>query len=196
MYSVLWGSERPGLREDAGGQGNARRSRKVTVAPLAQTPPFEPHPFGRYEQAYIIHPWRDMLVCVWRGRPPLECVKVFEGALLYVSNGAPDVVRMLHISEASVELPEQNARSALASVIKERGPLIRATAFALLGKGARNAAVRAAITGLYLLSRAPAPTKVFDSVEPAAFWLDSENRGVAREADIIKVAESLRSARI
>jgi len=165
------------------------------VAPLARTPPFEPHPFGRYEQAYIIHPWRDLLICVWRGRPPLECVKVFEGALLYVSKGAPGV-RMLHISEASAEIPEQNARSALASVIKERGPLIRATAFALLAKGARGAAVRAAITGLYLLSRSPAPIKVFDSVKPAAFWLEGENPGAAREADIIKVAEALRSARI
>lgn len=165
------------------------------MAPLIRPPTFETHPFGRYEQAYVIHPWNDLLICVWRGRPPLECVKVFEGALLYVAKRAPGV-RMLHISELSAELPAQDARSALASVMKEHGALIRATAVTVLATGARGAAVRAAITGLYLLSRNPAPTKVFDAVEPATSWLEGENPGAVKRADILKVTEALRSAPI
>jgi hypothetical protein len=83
-------------------------------------------------------------------------------------------------------------RAMAATMAKEFAPHTRALAYVIEGEGFRVAAVRMALSGFRLVSRADHPERVFRGPEEGAQWLSEQMSGINPQK-VLSLVEELRA---
>jgi hypothetical protein len=143
--------------------------------------------------AYVIGSFQDVLIGVWRAKPPRGAAASIEKAMISITRRW-DRVSMLNISEPAVTLPDAEERATLLDVVRRRLSQIRCAAIVLETDGLKGVAVRAAVTGITMMARGGHPTGTFATVGEAAAWLapqmaKTDDLGVSRYEIMAAVRE-------
>lgn len=108
-----------------------------------------------------------------KGPPTVASVAVWVRAYesLIAQHGRISVMVVIRPKSSSRVTPE--ARDAIAKMANRLGPNIIGQATVVDAAGIYGTIVRTFMTGLNLISKTPAPTKVFRAIEPALEWLET-----------------------
>ena len=151
-----------------------RRSERPPTAPAAPGPDsnrtLQPVLRGIDENLALVSIGRVLLV-VWRNETTLKGITDIHRSMRELAARYPTGIGLFTIVEAEAPMPERAERDALARLLRDFGPNLKASALVFEGQGFRAAAVRSVVVGLTLLAKQPYPHRVFDGPAIAATWL-------------------------
>jgi hypothetical protein len=115
--------------------------------------------------------WQDIFVVVDHGALHASRYAEIEqvGRDLIARHGAG--IAVLVIIPSVAKPPPEEVRTAITNMLARVAPSLRCVCWLVEGSGFGAAAVRAALTGLQLVSRSPYPTRVCSSVGEALSWI-------------------------
>ncbi len=127
----------------------------------------------------IIHKGADLVmgqvaetcVSIWRNQPSARTFGVQRSELTRVVRQSPGRAAFVCVIEPSCGPMDDTLRKATAEMMAELGGNLRAVAGIIEATGFMASITRSILVGIQLLTRAPAPTKYFRTVEEAALWL-------------------------
>jgi hypothetical protein len=135
--------------------------------------------------------WHRVVIVVWRRETSPSAIERLGLAMLVLERAIGHSVGLFMVVEQGAPLPSNEARSTSATVLQKASLALSAVTFE--GAGFRAAAVRAVVTGIGLLAKAPYPYKSFAQVEEAAAWVhlrtsaDGEGPSVPEKALLLAV---------
>lgn len=137
----------------------------------------------------------DVLVLWWRNAPAIAAVRVLADTLERVTKAHGAKYKMLVINSTSAKTPDSEARDAMIASNRLIANRLSAVALAIEGEGFGAAAVRAVISGMFLVLKPPYPLKTHNDVVSAARWLiDSPPASTVTADDLVaRVAAERRS---
>jgi len=115
-------------------------------------------------------------VCRWwkfpaiAGRPHGGGPQMISASLGQAERVIGSKFAVLVVVAANTPSPDSALRAELARLVKKYEPAYECSAYVVEGEGFQAAAIRGLVTGVMLLARSAAPTKVFASVSDAARW--------------------------
>ena len=117
--------------------------------------------------------WRDIFFEIWLKSGSGPHFRTLRHHLMAFARSHPEqriavftVVQIPSLSNVDKEIREEAAMRA-----KEIRPHNKASVLVLETKGFAGSLIRGIVTGLALVERSAAPTKIFDAVTPAATWI-------------------------
>ncbi|MBL8684795.1 MAG: hypothetical protein JNK05_36805 [Myxococcales bacterium] len=113
----------------------------------------------------------DVLVLWWRQAPTLPAVQRISETIERVTRHRSSNTRMLVVTSATMKAPDSEAREAMMASNRRTASKMAAVALAIEGEGFGAAAVRAVISGMYLVLKPPHPLKTHSDIATAARWL-------------------------
>jgi hypothetical protein len=113
-------------------------------------------------------------VAVWRSKSVWSRFEIQKAALDECVKRRPGHTAFVCIVESTSEPPDEDVRKASSRMIADHGKDLRCTACVIEGAGFRGAITRSVLAGIVFLVRTPTPLKMFESVESAARWIQSE----------------------
>ena len=117
-----------------------------------------------------------MCFAIWRKKPTRDLFEVqrFELSSTVASN--PGNVAFLCVVESKADAPDQDVRDASSAMITLHGKKLAACACVIEGDGFRAAITRTVLSGIALVARNQTPTRFFEGVPAASFWLNERLR--------------------
>jgi hypothetical protein len=122
------------------------------------------------QQYCVIVTWLNVCVVVWRHQTRVEDVRLVSDTLYRLSQehvGGVGPVQYIDDCSESLSL-SQDARAALAELLRRGRPYIKCSSLVFTGEGFRASAVRAVVTGIAWLARPGFPHQVFAKTADAA----------------------------
>jgi hypothetical protein len=118
----------------------------------------------------VIVTWMNVCVVIWRDQTRVEDVRLVSDTLQRLAEEHRDGVGLIqYIDDRSESLSlTQEARTALAELLRRGRPYIRCSSLVFTGEGFRASAVRAIVTGIAWLARPGFPHQVFAKTADAA----------------------------
>jgi hypothetical protein len=134
----------------------------------------------------------NWLIPCWKTAPDIARFTQVDKATAETLKRFPEGISVIVIIESLVGLPGDEARRANASLIKRYEHVLRSQALVVESSGFRSAALRAFLSGVTLMTRSRAPTRVFPYAAEAIRWTAEVTRS---EVDPNAMIESLDQAR-
>jgi hypothetical protein len=135
-------------------------------------------------------------ITVWHASGDERAVRSIEDTLPARVARFPEGVSGVHIITESAGLPTSGARDALVESARKWGKLTAGVAVVIERAGFWGSALRSAVTGIQMVSKAEFPIRVVGSLREAAQWLPDvheQRTGVALPRT--RFAEALQAAR-
>lgn len=121
---------------------------------------------GTLRQAYC----RNVHIAAWYDAPSLEQMHAYGACAKALSQRFGGKTALLNVVVTGVPRFSSEVRDAAAEYTREGAHSVGAAHIILVG-GLLGSSVRAFLSTAMLLGRPPNPTKVFGSIETAAFWM-------------------------
>jgi len=115
--------------------------------------------------------YRDVTITVWHGSGDEQAVRSLDEVSALRLPRFPRGVSGVHLVRHNAGLPSAAARSALVASARKWSGQVAAVAVVIEQAGFFGSAMRSAVTGIQLLSKAEFPMRVFASTRAAADWL-------------------------
>lgn len=119
----------------------------------------------------VLFAYRDVTITVWHGSADDVAVHVMDQVAATRIARFPGGVSGVHVVTHGAGMPTAGARSALAASARKWSAQTAAVAVVLEQAGFFGSAMRSAVTGIQMLSKAEFPIRVFGSTREAAGWL-------------------------
>jgi len=118
----------------------------------------------------VIATWRDILISIWRANVEVADMKPAQRGQAELMARYPRYGNLALAEKGALRMSSE-ARHEAARITEAGKASTGAVALVIALEGFAGAAVRAAVTGVHILSRSKIPQKSFDQVAPAAHWL-------------------------
>lgn len=102
---------------------------------------------------------------------------------------------MLTLANGSSAPPDATTRELLSKQITELGSALGGVAFTVEGSGFGAAAVRAIVSGMYIVTRPAYPVKVFATIPEACAWLSSNWKATASKPTASEIEAAIKALR-
>jgi hypothetical protein len=139
--------------------------------------------------------WRNVIVTVWRKETMVEAVQRMERAVLQLIQTYPKGVGMLILVEQHASMPSDEAREAIASLIRKMDQRLVGCGYVFEGDGFASAAVRYVIIGLTMLARPSYDYTIVKSVPEVSAWLSKRLRRTDTGASADEVGHTIERIR-
>jgi hypothetical protein len=147
--------------------------------------------------------FRNVLVVVWKKDTELGRVRKGDAAIRALADssaatghdgGHPQTpgVGMVVVIEPGTRLPGQEARREMVAGMRSWGHHLRAMACVVPASGFSGSAARAVLNSMMLLTKSPAPTRVFSETTEAATWTAELLGGAFRGEELHAAIEAAR----
>jgi len=113
-------------------------------------------------------------VAIWRAKSTLPRFEIQKAVLAECVSRRPGEAAFMCVVESTSEPPDEEVRKASSKMFADHGTQLKCTACVIEGAGFRGAITRSVLAGIVFLVRNPSPLKMFESVESAARWIQSE----------------------
>lgn len=119
----------------------------------------------------VLFAYRDVTITVWHASAEDAAVHVVDQVAGSRIPLFPNGVSGVHLVTQSAGMPSAEARSGLAASARKWSAQTAAVAVVLEQAGFFGSAMRSAVTGIQMLSKAEFPIRVFANTREAAGWL-------------------------
>jgi len=149
------------------------------------------------DEAYLAATYRNVFLTAWWGETTvarLRRVGVIQGDV--ERQWPKGFVALALIRSANANLPA-DVRAEAERLSSQPSASLRAIAQVIYGTGFAAAAIRSVATGMQIVTRQPRPTKIFDTLENAAAWLEPrvaelpEPKGTLAAADLARAVRAI-----
>lgn len=141
--------------------------------------------------------WRDIFVLLDSGTLRVPDYALLERMALAQAYRHPFGLGCLIVLPATAKPPPEEVRKTIAGVLNRTTASIRCMCWLVLGSGFRAATVRAALSGLRMLSQTPYPTHVSATAGEALQWiLEHLENGKERSSEVESIMAEIDSARL
>lgn len=137
----------------------------------------------------------DVLVLWWRQAPTLPAVRTIGETIERVTKLRSSNTRMLVVTSAAMKAPDSEARDAMVASNRRTAAKMAAVALVIEGEGFAAAAVRAVISGMYLVLKPPHPLKTHSDIATAARWLIEQKCDVPASISASDLVDAVARAR-
>lgn len=135
-----------------------------------------------------------LVVLDWLKSPTLTAAgRIGESMTRLIRKDGPPQL-MLTLANATVGPPDGSTREILTQQINQLGRTLAGVAIAVEGTGFGAAAVRAIVSGMYIVTRPTYPVKIFASVAESSDWLVENWKAGAKplSTEIVAAVAALR----
>jgi hypothetical protein len=116
----------------------------------------------------------NVCVALWRSKSVRSRFEIQKAALDECVQRRPGKTAFMCVVEPTSEPPDEDVRKASSKMIADHGKDLRCTACVIEGAGFRGAITRSVLSGIVFLVRTPTPLKMFESVDSASRWIQTE----------------------
>jgi len=121
-------------------------------------------------------------VAIWRSKSTWPRFEIQKAILADCVKRKPGGIAFMCVVEQTSEPPDEDLRKASSKMIADHGLQLTCVAGVIEGAGFRGAITRSVLAGIVFLVRNPSPLKMFESVESASRWIQSQMPGTAGSA--------------
>lgn len=139
--------------------------------------------------------WNSVLLLVWRGATTVARARLAMATLTTLAGAHREGIGLVVVIEPGAPNPDAEARTILTDTMRQLGTKVVGAAYLVPVGGFVGAAVRAAITGLGLMSRVAYPLKVVATASEAASWLATRLPGSVEPSELERAVEAARRLR-
>jgi hypothetical protein len=140
--------------------------------------------------AFLFGVWKNILVAVWRSQATGPAVERLAKATDAVAARRPGPRSNVHLIASGAGLPTAEARAAFVTLMKRNAESLACVAIVIDGTGFWSGALRAALSGIHVLSPRSFDFRLLGATEDVVRWLPAAHErktGVPVDAQLLRV---------
>jgi hypothetical protein len=142
---------------------------------------------------YYFAAWRGVYILDFRDTPTRESLDATIDGKRKIQSLYPGGLYVFNIIDGQRPTPDSEVRNYAAKKQTEDHEGVRAHVTIVRGDGFRPSTIRSLLTGLYLMSQAPFPRKVFAHLHDGTTWLGDHVRDANFASELLAVLHEVRS---
>ncbi len=142
---------------------------------------------------YYFAAWRGAYILDFRDTPTRESLDATIIGKRKIESLFPEGLYVFNIIDGQRPAPDSDVRNYAAKKQTEDNQGVLAHITVVRGDGFRPSTIRSLLTGLYLMSRAPFPRKVFAHLHDGTSWLGNLVGDDAFAGELLRVLHEVRS---
>lgn len=142
---------------------------------------------------YYFAAWRGVYILDFRDTPTRESLDATISGKRKIQSLFPEGLYVFNIVDGQRPAPDSDVRNYAAKKQTEDNEGVLAHITIVRGDGFRPSTIRSLLTGLYLMSRAPFPRKVFAHLHDGTSWLGGHISDPAFGSELLSVLHEVRS---
>jgi hypothetical protein len=133
---------------------------------------------------------KGVCIALWHRKPTQELFDIQKKCLNDVVSRNKGKSAFLCVVESTSEPPDDDIRKASSQMISSYEMNLHCVALVIEGTGFRSAITRTVLSGIYMLTRTPAPVRFFDTPAAACNWVGAKipaaRDGLQQEIEVLR----------